>query len=375
MRFITLTLALLAAAQNPAPGRLTLDIVAVDRVGAPVVDLRPEELEVWISGYRVPVDDVAFITPEAAPRTVVLLLDNVAVGPELAIRVREAARAFVKHLGERDRVSLGPVEGPRIDGTGEPARLLQAIDKYYPQGFPLRIEDAGDRLNLNAVLRFDESGAPNQQTAPLLDALLAKVIDEIPLPPASKLYERDRLVGKLIDYVDPDEVDAVGGSENEAFERGQTTVRNANRPLLSVDELRLVEGFDATLVEALRPYVTVYPYVGVEGVNPNTAPPHVLALLFFNDGVDLRMASEDTVRELLAVRQEGRVVCGEGQSGEACTPIREIVENAIFPPPAFQSSVFVVTAEARVGSVRRSIEAVLDRAQGAQPLLLSWRVL
>jgi general secretion pathway protein K len=239
----------------------------------------------------------------------------------------------------------------------------------------LRIEDVGSKLNLNAVLRFGEDGAANERTRPLLDALLAKVIDEIPLPPASKLYEREQLVANLIDYVDPDEVSLAGGSENEAFERGQTTVRPANRPLLTVDELRLVEGFDATLVEALRPYVTVYPYVGTEGVNPNTAPPHVLSLLFFDDGVDLRLAPEDTVRELLEVRQEGMQVCGESQSGETCRPIREIVENAIFPPPSFASDVFVVTADVHVGSVRRRIEAVLDRGTGAQPLLLSWRVL
>ncbi len=239
----------------------------------------------------------------------------------------------------------------------------------------LVIEDVGSRLNLNAVLQFDDSGAANERTAPLLDALLAKAIEEIPLPPAQKRYERELLVSRLIDYVDPDEVDMQGGSENEAFEKGESSIRTANRPLLTVDELRLVEGFDVALVEALRPYVTVYPFVGQTGVNPNTAPPHVLALLFFDDGVDLRLAPEDTVREILEVRQEGGAVCGESQSGEQCTPIREIVENAIFPPPSFATDVFVVTAEARIGSVRRSIEAVLDRSQGAQPLLLSWRVL
>jgi hypothetical protein len=51
------------------------------------------------------------------------------------------------------------------------------------------------------------------------------------------------------------------------------------------------------------------------------------------------------------------------------------VENAIFPEPTFATDVFVVTAEVHVGSVRRSIEAVVDRSQGPQPLLLSWRVL
>jgi hypothetical protein len=45
-------------------------------------------------------------------------------------------------------------------------------------------------------------------------------------------------------------------------------------------------------VDALRPYVTVYPYAGGGGINPNTAPPYVLALLFFDDEVQLRLAGD-----------------------------------------------------------------------------------
>ena len=243
----------------------------------------------------------------------------------------------------------------------------------------LVIEDASSKLNLNAILTVDEGGTPNEKAATLLDALLTKVIEDIPLPPAEKLYDKEVLVQNLIDHVDPDETSLRGGSENDAFERGESPVSPAdrNRPLLSVDELRLVDGFDATLVEALRPYVTVYPYVGTDGINPNTAPPHVLSLLYYNDGVDLVLADEDVVREMVSERQEGFVLCGEKQSGESCKPISEIVENAnaIFPPLSFSSDVFVVTAEARVGSVKRSIEAVVDRGQGPEPLLLSWRVL
>jgi general secretion pathway protein K len=243
----------------------------------------------------------------------------------------------------------------------------------------LVIEDASAKLNLNAVLAVDEAGAVNERAAPLLDALLTKVIEDIPLPPAEKLYEEEVLVEHLIDHVDPDETSLQGGSENDAFERGESPVGPAdrNRPLLSVDELRLVEGFDATLVEALRPYVTVYPYAGSGGINPNTAPPHVLSLIYYNDRVDLTLADEDIVRDIVSERQEGFVVCGEKQSDELCKPISEIVENAnaIFPPLSFASDVFVVTAEARVGSVQRSIEAVIDRGQGPEPLLLSWRVL
>ena len=53
-------------AQAPAPparANLWIDVSAAGRNGAPVTDLRPDEFEVWISGYRVPVEDVAFVTP------------------------------------------------------------------------------------------------------------------------------------------------------------------------------------------------------------------------------------------------------------------------------------------------------------------------
>ncbi len=110
------------------------------------------------------------------------------------------------------------------------------------------------------------------------------------------------------------------------------------------------------------------------GVNLNTAPPHVLALLFFDDGVSLRLASEDVVRDILQIREEDGVICPSGQSAEVCTPIGEIVTNAIFPAPTFRSQVFVVTAEARVGDILRSVEAVVDRSNADKPRLLAWRV-
>ena len=68
-----------------AQANLRIDVVAVDGKGAPVTDLRPSEFEVWISGYRVPIEDVyARDAGGKWPRTMVLVLDNGAVGPELA---------------------------------------------------------------------------------------------------------------------------------------------------------------------------------------------------------------------------------------------------------------------------------------------------
>jgi general secretion pathway protein K len=237
------------------------------------------------------------------------------------------------------------------------------------------ITDVGAKLNLNAVMIFDDTGAAEPKSSDLLLRLIEKAIDEIPLPPGEKHYDAGELAANLIDYVDEDELKQRGGPEDDDYQRRDPPGRPANRPLLSVAELRRVEGFDAKLVESLEPYVTVYPYVGGGGINPNTAPPWVLSLLFFDDEVDLRLADEDTVRRLLLAREDGGLVCGEEQSAEGCTPIRDIVTNAIFPEPDYTSDVFVITATGRVGDVTRRIEAVLDRGDGAEPRLLSWRAL
>jgi type II secretory pathway component PulK len=248
----------------------------------------------------------------------------------------------------------------------------------------LRIEDAGARLNLNSLFEMDEVGnwKVREETPDFLLQLLAKVIDEIPVEPRATRYEPAELAANLIDFVDGDDIQTDGGPEDDVYQLRSPPTRAVNRPLLSIDELRLVEGFDGPLVDALRPYLTVYPFAALGcgdasqgcGVNLNTAPPHVLALLYFDDGVEKRLADEDTVRRILRVRSEGGLLCGEGPSSPTCTPIREIVPNAIFPPPTFSTQIFEINAEATVRGVRRTMLAVMDRSAPAMPVLLSWKI-
>ena len=264
-----------------------------------------------------------------------------------------------------------------LDHRGEPWAQAAQQPMQIAEGVELRleIEDAGSRLNLNAAVAFDESGFPQEQSEQLLIALLEKAIEEIPLPPGERVYDPLELASNLIDYIDTDTESLRGGPEDTPYQQRTPPARPANQPLLSVDELRRVEGFDGLLVDALRPYVTVHPYAGGGGINPNTAPPHVLALLFFNDGVDLRLAPEDTVREILRVRRDEGLLCEEQASAEGCTPMTELVTNAIFPEPSYSSDVFIVTARARVGEIERRVEAVIDRRKPSSPQLLSWRIL
>ena len=51
-------LAAKAPVQERGANSLLIDAVAVDSHGMPVMDLKPAEVEVWISGYRVPIESI-----------------------------------------------------------------------------------------------------------------------------------------------------------------------------------------------------------------------------------------------------------------------------------------------------------------------------
>jgi type II secretory pathway component PulK len=248
----------------------------------------------------------------------------------------------------------------------------------------IQIEDVGSRLNINALFGLNAEGqlAAKDAAEPFLIEMLKKVIDELPVDPGIKaLYEPRDLAENLIDWIDADEFRGQGGSEDSYYESQDPPYRAANMPMLSPEELRRIEGFDDTLVRGLLPFLTVYPFApgGCEsqtrgcGINVNTAPKHVLALIYYNDGVDDRLANEEDVRRILEARQEGSICAPASSQGE-CTPMNEIVPNPIFPPPTFSSQIFLVVAEAQVGNIRRSVEAVVDRSETSHPRLLSWRV-
>jgi len=243
----------------------------------------------------------------------------------------------------------------------------------------LQIRDSGAFLNINSLFSQNEENAA--RSAFFLEAFLKKVIEEIPGPPEEKNYDSHELAQNLTDYIDADEVSQRGELEDDYYQQQDPPYRAANRALLSVAELGMVKGFDRPLVEAIEPYVTVFPYAGGAGVNPNTAPPHVLALLYGQDALDAglsRLANEALVREVLEHRKKDEILCEEAfvdeTRGIACIGIGEIIPGQIFPPPTFTGDVFHITAQAEVGEMRRSIEAVVDRSNPTEPTLLSWRV-
>jgi VWFA-related protein len=168
---ITVVLAVATAAgartqSTDAPrAPLRIHAAVVDRTGNPVTDLRPDEFEVWINVYRVPIQTVTVVSPTSERgRTIALLLDDMAIGPELGMQVKETARRFVSRLSAGDQMAIVALNGGATKSTDDRARLLQSIDAYNPQAIGIIPFDAvGPHvLSTIAVLsrQFSEVAGP-----------------------------------------------------------------------------------------------------------------------------------------------------------------------------------------------------------------------
>lgn len=116
-------------------GLLRIDAVVVDRSGAPVTDLARPDFEVWIGGYRVPIETIELVTSEAATaREIVLLLDDITVEPPLVPRAREVTRRFVTRMSPDHRMAIVSLSGQALARTDDRTRLLRAADSYFTRG-------------------------------------------------------------------------------------------------------------------------------------------------------------------------------------------------------------------------------------------------
>ena len=86
------------------------------------------------------------------------------------------------------------------------------------------------------------------------------------------------LVAPLLDWIDADSAAHLpGGAEDDFYLQTNPPYRCANRPLLTIEELYRVRGFNRDSIERLRPFVTALP--GYSNINVNTAPREVLMAL------------------------------------------------------------------------------------------------
>lgn len=133
------------------------------------------------------------------------------------------------------------------------------------------IEDLQGRFNINNLLK--DGGEPTAAEAAVNAGELAyfkRLLELLELEPA--------LAPALLDWLDADiNTRFPDGAEDEAYLLADPPYRAANRPMVSISELRLVKGFTPAVIAVLGPHVTALPEETI--ININTATPMVLQAL------------------------------------------------------------------------------------------------
>ena len=176
----------LALQDPPAPSRLLhIQASAVDGKGNPVTDLKPSEFEVWIAGYRVPIETVTVVTPSTPDRgrLIVLLLDDITLQPIMVARAREVARRFVDGMQPDDRIGVLMLNSGGMQLTSEPARLRQQIDSFRQSLGVIPVDQLGYQL-LTRVAAAARSIVEAPESKKTIVAIGSGWLLDTPVPPA-----------------------------------------------------------------------------------------------------------------------------------------------------------------------------------------------
>lgn len=224
------------------------------------------------------------------------------------------ARAFLEGTEEVAKLLFATADiDPNQDYLGEPWGSEVPIQDEGVSGVA-RLTDATAQLNLNdlatAFVPEKPVGSPERYSEPQRRFIrLLQTFPDMPLGQDQAEY----LLEALVDWTDADSNESgQGGAESNYYQSMPQPYQPANALFKSLDELRLVRGFNENplLVLRLMPFVTVLPQAGV-GMNINTIELKNPVgrgvnnlLLAINDQGSLAPSSESDAQQAIAARPE-----------------------------------------------------------------------
>ena len=318
--------------------------------------------------------DYELVTPEGASLHVSIFDNRARLNVNSLVKYSSAEKAH--GIDDLDRANMLDTLGADIAGL-----ILQNLDDVEGDSTE-DDEDPGRAKSPETKAREPgkDEGKPIPDAEQFLVDFLDRVIENMEGAADEKEYFTRDLAENLLDYMDHDRVRIGGGDEDVYYLSQDPPYLPANKPLLSVKELGLVEGFDHNLVRTLEPYLTVYPLFAGEGVNINTAPGHVLGSIYQGEGGNRRLLTEDDVIEILDARERGAYFCDSTATDpDRCLTLAEAdLDGDIYPPTTLpaKSWVYTVISQVIYGDIERTVEAVINMTETgkAAPFLLDWRM-
>jgi len=213
------------------------------------------------------------------------------------------------------------------------------------------IEEENGKLNLNYVT------GPSGELTPGYAEPAVRLFRNLDLP-------ADDLVDSLADWIDSNDLPKPGGAETSYYLERKPAYAAGNLSFMTLEELRLVRGFDGNVLGRIAPFVTVYAdYTEGSFVNINTAPKEVLLAL------DEKM-NESLVERIVDYR---KVTPFKSRGELTRVPGMETIVASIKMPLRTKGSIYRIQSEATVNGTTRIVEAVASLAANSAPRTLYWR--
>jgi general secretion pathway protein K len=249
------------------------------------------------------------------------------------------------------RAGLDWARGTLLEDSG-PSGAYDALDERWAQpivGIPIEravvagaLADEQGKFNINNLVNGTQKSTPDMLA-------FGRLLASQGLAP--------ELADAVLDWIDADgDLASTAGAEDPYYLSLKKPYRAANQPMVQVEELYRVRGFDAAAVAKLRPLVTALP--GRTALNVNTASEAVLTAM-------LPDLPKDKIAQF--VRERGTRPMKTAQqllqwSGSTPAPERLDVKSAFF-------SVRVQVAQ---DDVELASDALLQRGPGGVPVII-WR--
>lgn len=273
------------------------------------------------------------------------------------------ARSFLEGTEEVAKLMFATADiDQNQDYLGEPWGSEVPIEDDGVSGIA-RLTDATTQLNLNdlatAFVAEKPVGSPERYSEPQRRFIrLLQTFPDIPLGQDQAEY----LLEAVVDWMDPDESESgQGGAESNYYQSMPEPYLPANALFKTLDELRLVRGFNENplLVLRLMSFVTVLPQSGV-GMNINTMELRSPVdkgvnnlLLTINDSGSLAPASASDAQQAIKARPEtGFTDDGAVQNAFPGKNVEQLNRIATF---------FWLNASVQLVDQRRSMRSLMTR--------------
>lgn len=228
------------------------------------------------------------------------------------------------------RIAANAVESARAEALADAGITLAILDlgrlrreADQPRRYPVNGPPTTCRFGRDGTITItvrDEAGKIdiNSAGSPLLEALFAGM---------GEGARSAALADAIFDYRDADNSRRLNGAESDDYRQAGLAWGPRNAPLIDVQELARVIGFDAALVARLRPFITTHS--GLSGFDPTYANKDLTTLV--RKGLEIRPIAVASFPVLDAAYALPRIFITPSRSTAfTVTSIGKIKSGAIF---------------------------------------------